>query len=104
MKYNKLVRDKIPAIISRSGGKPKYYQADTLQFQKALKKKLYEEVEELCKAKEANDQMDELADILEVVEALAQAYGLPRCLVQHAKRVKAETRGRFDKRIILKEA
>lgn len=63
--YNKLVRDKIPEIIKADGQKPKYKHL--LLSGDELKKKLREEVYEFL----ASDDVEELADILEVVFALS---------------------------------
>jgi predicted house-cleaning noncanonical NTP pyrophosphatase (MazG superfamily) len=66
MKYNKLVRDKIPEIIKRKGKKPIIHVANKKEYWQALKQKLKEEVEEFLKT----PNKEELADILEIIYAI----------------------------------
>ena len=104
MKYNKLVRDKIPDIIRQKGGKPQFYIADKLKYLERLFEKLNEEINEFLKAKSE----EELADVCEVTDAILSAlveyYGLDKVKVKAIQRNKAKERGRFKKRIILEEA
>ena len=94
---NKLVRDNIPHII-KSGGQDCEYEilSDSL-YLKALDLKLYEEVREYQDSKD----LEELADILEVIYSIARArgYGLDRLNEVAAEKV--ATRGSFRKRIFL---
>ena len=59
----KLVRDKIPALIEKSGERPNIRILDAEEYRYHLEKKLDEEVAEYHKDK----NIEELADILEVV-------------------------------------
>ena len=72
--YNKLVRDKIPELIERQGETPHTRILEKTEFLHHLEAKLDEEVGEYHRDKTA----EELADILEVVFALAQANGCTR--------------------------
>ena len=65
--YNKLVRDRIPEIIKANGQTACFSVLDKTQLQAALKKKLCEEVGEYLDSAD----LEELADILEVIDALA---------------------------------
>ena len=67
MKYTKLVRDKIPEIITRSGVRPVTQVLDANVYQQELRRKLQEEVAEFIES----ENVGELADILEVVYTLA---------------------------------
>ena len=100
MKYDKLVRDKIPEIILQKGGKPVAHVADANKYWEKLKEKLQEEVAEFIK----DETMEEIADILEVVEAISAYKGFDALELQTVKHKKAEERGKFEKRIILYES
>lgn len=71
MNYNKLVRDRIPEIIAAQGEKPIFRVMDDLEYTVGLEKKLEEEVAEYLESKE----IEELADVLEVLYALCEAQG-----------------------------
>lgn len=100
MKYHKLVRDKIPEIIRKHGDVPITHIADEAEYWQKLKEKLLEEVREFQEA----ENMDELADILEVLDAIIDLKKFNREEIQRIKVKKAEDRGAFKDRIILDEA
>lgn len=94
--YNKLVRDKIPEILDKKGVEYEKRIADDAEYKIELIKKLNEEINEFS---EAGD-IEELADVLEVVEALMK---LPEYAEVEAVRIgKLEEKGGFNQRIILK--
>ena len=99
MKYNKLVRDKIPTIIRKSGKKFSMHVATEQEYEEALWNKLDEEIaefrESVCE--------EEAGDVLEVIDAIVQFYGYSLYDVETAKQMKADGRGRFEGRIILEE-
>jgi predicted house-cleaning noncanonical NTP pyrophosphatase (MazG superfamily) len=99
MKYNKLVRDKIPTIIRKSGKKFSMHVATEQEYEEALWNKLDEEVAEFKK----DVCEEEAGDVLEVVDAIVQFYGYSLYDMETAKQIKADTRGRFEDRIILEE-
>lgn len=98
-KYNKLVRDKIPDIIRAKGEKPMTRVLAEKEYLGALIKKLKEEVAEF----EANPSVEELADIKEVTIAIREALGIHAGVLEDARRQKADTNGRFKKRIFLEK-
>lgn len=95
--YNKLVRDKIPEICQSKGEKPIIHIASKDEFEQKLTEKLSEEVAEFAKSKD----VEELADILEVVIALCKVKKIDFEKLDELRKQKAEKRGGFTKRIIL---
>lgn len=99
VKYNKLVRDKIPEIIKGKRKIPKTHIADDKEYWEKLKDKLTEETNEFFK--ENNEE--ELADILEVIEAIFKFKKYDKKKIEEIKKEKVNKRGGFDKKIILDE-
>ena len=97
MKYNKLVRDKIPAIMESQGQTPETMILDQTHYTYFLEAKLDEETAEFHKEK----NLEELADILEVVYALAENLGKSREELQEVYEEKHQERGGFRDRIFL---
>lgn len=95
--FNKLVRDKIPEIIEAQGEKANIRILDDAEYTRCLEKKLDEEVSEF----HAEHTAEELADILEVVFALAEAQGYSNEQLMEVYREKHEKRGGFHDRIFL---
>ena len=100
MKYNKLVRDKIPEYIRKKGEVAVFHIADEAEYWQKLKEKLQEEIEEFQK----DESIEEIADILEVLEAICDYKKFGKEDVDRIKTKKAEERGGFKKRIILDES
>ena len=97
MVYNKLVRDKIPEIIRGNGEVPRCRVLDREEYISCLENKLDEEVGEYHRDRNA----EELADILEVVFALADSIGCSREELMDIYQRKHEARGGFRDRIFL---
>lgn len=100
MKYNKLVRDKIPEIILQKGGTPLIHIAEGDEYWLKLKEKLKEEVEEF----ERDETTEELADILEVLGAIYKEKNITQKEVEEVRKKKYEERGGFEQKIILEES
>lgn len=99
MKYNKLVRDKIPEIIKRRGLVPIIHIADTKEYREKLKEKLKEEVDEFLE----NENKEELADILEVIYAICDFKKIDKRNLESFRKKKVKQRGGFKNRTILDE-
>lgn len=95
--YNKLVRDKIPAIIQADGKLAKTRILDDEEYLQELIKKIGEEYEEF----KADPSVEELADIQEVLLALAEAMNLGQQELEKTRLDKAAKRGAFKKKIFL---
>lgn len=97
--YDKLVRDKIPELIESCDDVAITYTADMFEYKERLRAKLVEEVLEYLESGE----IEELADILEVIHSLTALNGTPREQLQLIQTKKRDERGGFDNRTILKE-
>jgi predicted house-cleaning noncanonical NTP pyrophosphatase (MazG superfamily) len=98
--YHKLVRDGIPRIIEADGAQPVTRVLDQTGYLAALRAKLVEEAEE-ARAASGRQLRSELADVLEVLRALAASYGMSwEDVVAEAAR-KRDERGGFYQRIFL---
>lgn len=100
MKYNKLVRDKIPEYIKSKGGVPITHVADDAEYWQKLKEKLQEEVNEFMEA----ESIEEMADILEVIDAVLDFKNFNKEELQKVKNKKADERGKFKDKIILEKS
>ena len=97
----KLVRDKIPDIIRASGRTPHVTTLAAGPYRAALRDKLREEVDELIAATATHALIEEAADVLEVLTAIAAEHGVSLArIVDVAQRKRAETGG-FDMRLWL---
>lgn len=99
MKYNKLVRDRIPEIIEKSGKKAITRTLDDEEYKVFLEKKLDEEVAEYHESKD----FKELADIIEVIYAICDANGYSIVRLNTERAFKKAERGGFTKKILLLE-
>ncbi|MFU7588269.1 phosphoribosyl-ATP pyrophosphohydrolase [Priestia sp. RMT2NF4] len=101
--YNKLVRDKIPTMIEQSGNTFKSRVLQREEYQNELKEKAKEELQEYIEAQTHQDAIEELADLLEVMQALAAVHGATPEQLEKVREEKAKERGKFDGRIYLVE-
>ncbi len=99
VKYDKLIRDKIPEIIAAKGSEAIIEILDAESYRKCLDIKLVEEVKEYLE----DGSAEELADIVEVVYALLEYKGVSREEFEKIRIAKVEERGAFKKRLFLKE-
>ncbi|MDX1535736.1 MAG: nucleoside triphosphate pyrophosphohydrolase [Candidatus Spechtbacterales bacterium] len=99
-KYNKLVRDKIPDYIRGKNGNPVYHIADDKEYWEKLKEKLLEEVNEFID----DESEEELADLLEVIDAILKYKGFKKEEIKKIRDSKAKERGVFKDKVILDES
>ena len=99
IQYSKLVRDRIPEIIEAGGKRCICSTLSDEEYLAKLDEKLNEELAEYQESK----SMEELADLLEVMRAVAAARGSSIDEVEDIRQDKAAKRGGFEKKILLTE-
>ena len=100
--YNKLVRDNIPNIIKSKGETPVTRILSEDEYKNELEKKLYEEYKEVIEAS-GSDRIEELADMLEIINALAKIESKTLDNVILVAEQKNEKRGPFNEKIFLEK-
>ncbi|MBC2579163.1 nucleoside triphosphate pyrophosphohydrolase [Clostridium sp. DJ247] len=95
--YNKLVRDKIPQVIEAAGKKFDVRKVGKEEHYKLLEVKLEEEVKEFLE----NKNLEELADIMEVLFGLAENMGYSEEELLQKRLEKKKERGGFREGIVL---
>lgn len=99
VQYNKLVRDRVPGIIKSSGKTCAIEILASEEYLRMVDAKLDEELAEYHR----DQNIEELADLLEVIYAAAKARGYTLEQLEAIRAEKAAKRGVFDKKIFLKE-
>lgn len=97
--YHKLVRDRIPEIIEIDGKKCVCETLSDEDYISLLDQKLNEELAEYQESK----SLEELADLLEVMQAVVKARGWTLKELEQVRADKAVKRGGFERKILLKE-
>ena len=95
--YDKLVRDQIPQIICANGNSCEIRVLEDREYQKRLEEKLKEELSEYLES----GQLEELADLLEVMMALVKAKGSSWQALEQIRTDKLAKRGGFEKKLLL---
>lgn len=96
--YNKLVRDKIPQIIASYNKTADIEILPANKFPAALNNKLLEEVKEYL----GSSNIEEIADILEVIESILSLHHISWEEIFKMKEEKKERNGGFDKKFFLR--
>tara|TARA_Y100000310_G_C20093967_1_gene539584 strand:- start:141 stop:446 length:306 start_codon:yes stop_codon:yes gene_type:complete len=94
----KLVRDKIPEIIRNNGEFPIISLLNDQKYELKLREKLQEEVNEFLESGE----IEELADILEVLYALSDLKLVNKDELELLRQKKEDERGAFRNKIFLR--
>lgn len=100
---NKLVRDNIPEIIIETGRKPITKILNDNEYKKELEKKLLEEYNEVLRAKTSEEKVEELADMLEIIESLANLENKKLYDIIEIAKEKKLKNGGFEKKIYLEK-
>ena len=99
--HNKMVRDRIPEIIKNGGKSPSYRILKHDEYIKELQKKAFEELQEYVEAGNKNEALEELADLLEVIHALAASQSITFEEIEKIRQHKASKKGSFRDRVFL---
>lgn len=101
--FNKLVRDKIPNKIESNGEVAITRFLSDDEYKNELYKKLLEESHEVINSQGGEDTLEELADVLEVLKAIAELNDKKLDDVVEVAKQKRLKRGGFEKRIFLEK-
>lgn len=93
---NKLIRDRAPEFFGTKGHTLTYHALAPEEKEDALRNKLLEESKEVFEAQTCLERTEELADLLEVMKALAKKWGISWAQVEEARVQKALSHGAFD--------
>lgn len=99
-KFNKLVRDKIPEIIEKEGKYVKSIILNDEEYRAELNKKLQEEVKEYLE----DNNVEELADIVEVVYGILNSMDVSVEEFEKIRQAKVNKKGAFQDKIFLIES
>jgi len=97
MGNGKVVRDRIPEIIERSGKKPQIRILDRASAVRGLEEKLWEELREYSE----DHSPEELADLIEVVHGILFHRGMSWDELEAIRLKKRAERGGFEQGIFL---
>jgi predicted house-cleaning noncanonical NTP pyrophosphatase (MazG superfamily) len=97
-RHGKLVRDRIPELVRADGFEPFTRVLSGDEYQVALRDKLAEEVDELLAASPERT-IEEMADVLEVLRALATTFTINWDSLEELREHKLLERGGFEARI-----
>jgi predicted house-cleaning noncanonical NTP pyrophosphatase (MazG superfamily) len=95
--YNKLIRDRIPEVIEANGKTCEYRVLRQEEFLRCLGEKLLEELKEY----QASGDVEELADMVEVILAIVKEKGVSPVGFEQIRLDKREKRGGFEERLFL---
>jgi predicted house-cleaning noncanonical NTP pyrophosphatase (MazG superfamily) len=98
--HQKLIRDKIPEKMKKTGDEYETRVLSGALFEKELKKKLTEEAKELSKASK-NELLNELADVLELTKSISTYHKIPFSEIEKFQKEKRKKRRGFKKKLFL---
>ena len=101
--HYKLVRDRIPEVIEKTGKKFTTKIMDKEEYIVELRKKAFEELEEYMNTENDADAVEELADLLEIIHAMADIHNVSFAEIEDVRKNKAEKHGGFKEGIFLIE-
>ena len=93
--FNKLIRSKIPARMIEEGVVINAQKLEIQEYIAQLKQKIIEEAIEVSETNSREDLIIELADVLEVIYAIAEATSISQVEIEQARIEKREINGHF---------
>ncbi|WP_295794376.1 nucleoside triphosphate pyrophosphohydrolase [Mucilaginibacter sp.] len=100
-KFYKLVRDKIPAMISENDEIVKIRRVSPEELLPLLKSKAVEEANEFYWARTNEDNIEEMSDVLEVLRGACKLYNLTLSDLEDIANKKRDKRGGFEDGVVL---
>jgi predicted house-cleaning noncanonical NTP pyrophosphatase (MazG superfamily) len=101
VRHEKLVRDNIPSLIKQRGETAIAYRASESERPALLKSKMVEEALEVLRAAGPEEATDELADLMEVIDALKDSLAISDDSLNDAVARKRSRRGGFEETLVL---
>ena len=98
---NKLVRDKVPSLVTKDGGSYSLKLLSSLEHQHEITKKMYEELNEYNTATSKEEAIEELVDIVELIYAAVKLHDLSLEQFEEIRLNKKKKKGGFEKGIYL---
>ena len=98
---NKLVRDKVPSLVTKDGGSYSLKLLSPLEHQHEITKKMYEELNEYNTATSKEEAIEELVDIVELIYAAVKLHDLSIEEFEETRLNKKKKKGGFEKGIYL---
>lgn len=102
--FSKLCRDKTIERMSKWNCKLHLKELSDTEYNNQLRLKLLEEADEVQEANSREELVEEIADVLEVLDALCKANAISQDEVTTVQTEKRKTRGGFDNRIFVTTA
>ncbi len=99
--YNKLVRDRVPELIEKTNKTCVTRKLSEDEYVTCLKAKLQEELDEYLESENNQEATEELADLMEVIYALAKTHGVSHERLEQIRLNKLKPRGSFEQRVYL---
>ena len=105
VKTNKLVRDKVCEVMADRGiaKSSKFRYAKGKEYQTYLFAKLMEECAEVIGANTAEQRAEEIADVREVLHAIAHLEGIEPHVIEMAQNEKFKDKGGFTQGLVMTE-
>ena len=99
LEFEKLVRDDNVKLHVKAGGETNFKVVSGTEKINLLKQKLLEEANEVLEAKDNDEIIAEIGDVLDVLQQLIKDLKIKKRLIRKSRRFKAKQRGKFKKGI-----